>query len=332
MSKESKDGFGEGVVFHPQPAQVRRVVTFTRADQVQFAPTQWLVEGWLVKNTLAGLVGASGGGKSFLAIDWACRIASGMHWFGRKVSRGAVFYLAGEGKQGLSKRVAAWEQHFQQTLQGHPLYLADGLPFLCEDSQAFGTIDAIEDLADELLFECGAADPALIVVDTVARAMAGENENSAESMGKLVRSLDMIRERWGATVLAVHHTGHEGTRARGSSAFYAALDSEFLLKGTDKTVELAATKEKDWPKPNGLVLEKLPVQVEIVGTDGRPIRDTSLILQADNSFALEQEKRRQVFRLRAQGQTHREIADEVGVPKSTVARWLGEMGDTPDAP
>ena len=332
MSKESKEGPFDGCVnYTPAIGRPRRLVTFTRADQVTFAPTQWLVEGWLVKNTLAGLVGASGGGKSFLAIDWACRIASGMHWFGRKVERGGVFYLAGEGKQGLRKRVSAWEQHFGQTMQGSPLYLADGLPFLCEDSQAFGTIDAIQDLSDELLFECGAVEPALIVVDTVARAMAGENENSAESMGKLVRSLDMLRERWSATVLAVHHTGHEGARARGSSAFYAALDSEFLLKGSEKTVELAGTKEKDWSKPNGLVLEKVPVAVEIVGTDGRTIRDTSLILQADNSFAIEQEKRKQVYRLYAQGQTIREISDEVAVPRSTVDRWLKGMGGDPDA-
>jgi hypothetical protein len=311
---------------------IRRVVQFTRADKVQFAPTDWLVEGWLVKNTLAGLVGASGGGKSFLAIDWACRIATGMHWHGRKVAKGAVFYLAGEGKQGLSKRIHAWESHFGQVMTGSPLYLADGLPFLCEDSQTFGTIDAIHDLADELLFNCGAAEPSLIVVDTVARAMAGENENSAESMGKLVRSLDMLRERWGATVLAVHHTGHEGTRARGSSAFYAALDSEFLLKGTDKTVELAGTKEKDWTKPGGLILEKVQVPVEIVGTDGKTIRDTSLILQADNAAVIQKEKRRQVYRLRAQGSTQREIAQEVGIPKSTVALWLREDGDDVDRP
>jgi len=328
MSTERTDA----EIYLPPTPPIRRVVTFTRADRITFTPTQWLIDGWLVKNTLAGLVGQSGAGKSFLAIDWACRIATGMHWHGRRVAKGGVFYLAGEGKQGLRKRVTAWEQHFRQTVADAPLYLADGLPFLCEDSQAFGTIDAIQDLTDELLFECGGAEPALIVVDTVARAMAGENENSAEAMGKLIRSMDMLKERWGATVLAVHHTGHQGDRARGSSAFYAALDSEFTLKGEADSVTLSGSKQKDWSQPNGLVLEKVEVPVEIVGTDGRAIRDTSLILQADNAAVIQKEKRRQVYRLRAQGSTQREIAQEVGIPKSTVGHWLREDGDDVDRP
>ena len=308
--------------------KVRPVVTFTRADQVEFRPTDWLIEHWLVKNTLAGLVGPSGSGKSFLAIDWACRVASGAHWLGHKVQRGGVFYLAGEGQQGLRKRIGAWESHFGQTMAGQPLYLSAGLPFLCNDLEAFGTVDAIEALSDELLFNSGGAEPSLIVVDTVARAMAGENENAADAMGRLVRSLDLIRERWGATVLAVHHTGH-GTadRARGSSAFYAALDSEFLLKGTAKTVELSGSKQKDWAQPNGLVLQKVPVAVELVGTDGRPIRDSSLILQSDVNFELERKARADAYRMKKDGVSVRKIASELGRSSSTVQRWLGLPDD-----
>lgn len=308
--------------------KTRPVVTFTRAGLVEFKPTDWLIEGWLVRNTLAGLIGPSGSGKSFLAIDWACRIASGLHWLGHKVHAGGVFYMAGEGQQGLRKRIGAWEAHFGQSMTNAPLYVSTGLPFLCNDLEAFGTVDAIEALTDELLFSFGGVEPALIVVDTVARAMAGENENAAEAMGRFVRSMDLIRERWGATVLAVHHTGHGASeRGRGSSALYAALDSEFLLKPGDRSVGLAGTKQKDWAAPSGLVLQKVSVPVELVGTDGRAIRDTSLVLQSDVSAVIDAEKRRQVYRLRTQGLTHREIAAEVGIPKSTVGAWLKEDGD-----
>ena len=51
----------------------RPVVTFTRAGLIEFRPTDWLIEDWVVKNTLAGLVGPSGSCKSFLAIDWATK-------------------------------------------------------------------------------------------------------------------------------------------------------------------------------------------------------------------------------------------------------------------
>lgn len=307
----------------PQTTQLRPVVSFTRADLVQFRPTDWLIDGWLVRNSLAGLVGPSGAGKSFLAIDWACRVATGLPWIGGRVHRGGVFYLAGEGRQGLRKRVAAWESHFETPIAGAPLYLADGLPFLCEPSQAIGAIDAIEAMADELLFNCGGAEPALVVIDTVARAMGGANENSSEHMGQLIRAMDWLRDRWQATVLAVHHTGHDAAdRARGSSAFRAALDSEFLMKPNDADVLLSATKAKDWTKPANTTLRKVPVPVEIVGTDGQPLRDSSLVLQTSVQASMDEVKRRRALLLRKQGMTVRDIAMELALPKTNVERIL----------
>lgn len=312
----------------PMHTHTPRVVGFTRADRVEFRPTEWLIEGWLVKNTLAGLVGPPAAGKSFLAIDWACRVATARPWFGGKTHKGAVFYMAGEGRQGLRKRIAAWETHFQTPINGAPLYLADGLPFLCEPSQAFGAIDAIEELADELLFECGAVEPSLVVIDTVARAMAGQNENSAEAMGALVRSMDWLRERWGATVLAVHHTGHESAdRARGSSAFRAALDSEFLIRPNDPELELRATKAKDWRLPSSLRLRKLPVAVELPAPDGTLIQDSSLVLQAAVEANVADYHRAQVVRLRQEGESLRDIAKALGIGKTTVERYLREAGE-----
>jgi hypothetical protein len=308
----------------PEPAtKLRPVVSFTRADLVEFKPTDWLIEEWLVRGTLAGLVGPSGVGKSFLALDWACRVATGLPWFGGRTHRGGVFYLAGEGRQGLRKRIGAWERHFDAPVAGAPLYLSDNLPFLCEPSQALGTVDAIQAWSDDLLFNHGGAEPALVVIDTVARAMGGANENSAEHMGQLIRAMDWLRESWGATVLAVHHTGHgDGDRARGSSAFRAALDSEFLLKADDPKVLLTSTKAKDWKKPASLTLRKIPVEVGILGPDGKPLRETSLILQSDLQAVMDETKRRQVLQMDAAGKSLREIEAATGVAKSTASNWI----------
>lgn len=303
----------------------RPLVAFTRADLIEFRPTDWLIDRWLVKNTLAGLVGPSGAGKSFLAIEWACRVATGTRWLGGQVQSGAVFYLAGEGQQGIRKRVAAWEKHYAIPVINKPLYLGDSLPFLTDDLQAAGTVAAIEQIEEAVFFNNGGAEPALIVIDTVARAMGGANENSAEDMGKLIGAMDWLRSRWGACVLAVHHTGHgDSDRARGSSAFRAALDSEFLMKPKDAQVTLSVTKGKDWEKPAALVLHKKQVAVELVGTDGLPLRDSSLVLQADTEAATVAHQRGQAYKLRTEGMSVREIAEELGVSKSTVSRWLGE--------
>lgn len=317
--KTDSNAPGPGVNGYARP-----IVVFTRADMVRFAPTDWLIEHWLVRNSLAGLVGPSGAGKSFLAIDWACRVATGSAWLGNRAKRGAVFYLAGEGQAGIRKRIAAWEGYHGVSMDGHPLYVADTLPFLTDELQTAGTVAAIEALEDDIFFNCGGADPALVIVDTVARAMGGANENDAGDMGRLVGAMDWFRSRWGACVLAVHHTGHaEGGRARGSSAFKAALDSEFLLTTKDAEVKLAVSKAKDWESPAPVVLEKHIVPVEIVGTDGNPLRDSSLILRPDNEAALTEFRRRQAYKLRKDGLSYREIASEIGVSKSAVERWLG---------
>ena len=308
--------------------RARPIVVFTRADQVKPSPTKWLIDRWLVSGTLAGLVGPSGAGKSFLAIDWACRVATGTPWMGNAVRRGGVFYLAGEGQTGIRKRIAAWEGYHGVPVAGQPLYVADTLPFLTDDFQAAGTVAAIEALEDELLFNCGGVDPALIVVDTVARAMGGANENDAGDMGRLIGAMDWLRTRWGALVLAVHHTGHtDPGRARGSSAFKAALDSEFVVTADNPRVKLSVTKGKDWESPQPLVLEKHIVPVEILAADGQPLRDSSLVLRADSEAAGIALKRADAYRLRKGGESIREIARGLGVSKTTVGRWLGEDAD-----
>jgi hypothetical protein len=49
----------------------------------------------------------------------------------------------------------------------------------------------------------------------------------------------------GTSVMIVHHTGHNGERARGNSAFYAALDTEMRVSKTKSIVELSCSKMKD---------------------------------------------------------------------------------------
>ncbi len=302
------------------------LVTFERADRVTMKPTEWLIDGWLVRDTLAGLVGPSGSCKSFLAVDWSCRIATGTLWYGRNVKRGAVFYLAGEGRTGLKKRITAWEQHTGVSIANAPLYLAAGLPFLCDDSGAEGIIDAVNALADEYELECG-SEPALVVIDTVARAMSGANENSAEDMGAFVRSLDMIRQRWSCTVLTVHHTGHSAEaqeRGRGSSAYRAALDSEMVIKPGDVDVTVRATKCKDWRTPNPLGLTKVEVKVMVPNDDGLEVPETSLVLHDCPGAMTEQARKAEVLDLHREQLSERAIEKQTGIPRATVGRWIRE--------
>src|SRR3546814_9150341 len=125
------------------------------------------------------------------------------------------------------------------------------------DLTAAEVIETIKRIADELFFNSGGIDPSLIVVDTVARALAGADENSASDVGRLVDAFDWLKSQWGCAVLPIHHTGHSQeakTRGRGSSALYAGLDGEFLVSSDGDTVQLRSMKEKDWPEPMALCL------------------------------------------------------------------------------
>jgi len=68
----------------PEPRRLR----LTRADQIEMRPPDWLLRGMLERDTLALIFGDPGCGKSFLAIDWASRIATGTPWRGHAVQGG----------------------------------------------------------------------------------------------------------------------------------------------------------------------------------------------------------------------------------------------------
>lgn len=302
------------------------LVTFTQAGKIELRPTDWLLRGWLVRDTLAAIVAPSGAGKTFLAIDWACHVATGKPWGGRHVHQGAVYYLAGEGTNGLRKRIAAWEAHHKHPLGNAPLMLADGLPALADLSNTEAIIESIRESAEELFYRTG-SEPTLIVIDTLARAMAGADENSSRDMGALIGGLDRIRQQWGCTVLVLHHTGHAASdRARGSSAFHAALDSEFMITPGKKSFTLRATKCKDWDTPMPLTLQWADVEIEVPNDDPdgpRLIPEASRALtNADDDKVERTPLEEVVYCAKVLGMTEREIAARTGMSKTTVHRML----------
>ncbi|WP_201312894.1 AAA family ATPase [Dyella sp. EPa41] len=304
---------------------VRRLFTLTRADKIERKATDWLIRDYLVRDTLAALIAKPGACKSFLAVDWACRIATGTAWYGREVKPGAVFYLAGEGQRGLRKRIDGWEKHTGVTVDGAPLFIASGMPFLCDQLNIASTLSILKETAEELRTYTGVT-PAMIVIDTVARAMNGANENATDDMGKFVSACDQLRQEWNCTVLAVHHTGNDPgaqDRGRGNSNFGASMDSDFYLKAKDGGLELkSGDKAKDWRKPPTVMLSKVEIEVESIDDDGEPVKETTLALHDAAGAIADTSKRDRVVGLHRDGLSIRAIADHTGVPATTIHRWL----------
>jgi hypothetical protein len=195
-------------------------------------------------------------------------VAVGCDWRGNRVkARGCVVYIVMEGEKRFDNRVVAW-----RTKHG-----IDDIPFATIKSRVVlldpeaDTQDLIEKIQS---VEEGTGLPVvMVVVDTLARAMAGGDENAGKDMTSFVSNVDRIKKETGAHVMIVHHTGKDEAKgARGHSSLRAATDTEIVMKKghVGKQAFAKDDKQRDMPGQN-----EYPFDVEeiILGHDseGTPV-------------------------------------------------------------
>lgn len=201
------------------------------------APPRWIIKHVLPQAELVVLYGASGSGKSFMALDMAGAIARGTAWRGKKVRQGRVVYIAAEGAGGFRNRMQAYAQHNQIDLADLNIGVIHAAPNLLEAQDAKDVTTAIK--------ASGGAD--VVVIDTFAQTTPGANENAGEDMGKALGHCKRIHAATGAVVVLVHHSGKDASKgARGWSGLRAAADAELeVVRVTDKARMLRLSKQKD---------------------------------------------------------------------------------------
>lgn len=225
------------------------------AELGELAPPEWVIETVLPAKALAVIVAPPKSLKSFLVLDWAFHIASGMDWHGLRTKCGIVVYIYAEGTTGLQSRVAALKKYYGFTGAAGILFLPHSIT-INEPAEVQSLLSAIEAKSD--------LRPALIIIDTLARNITGD-ENSQEAMSAFVRGCDQLREATGATVAVVHHSGHtaEG-RGRGSSVLPAAADTQIQCTRDGDRIQLECKFQKDAPEFGLLTLEAIPVAGSLV--------------------------------------------------------------------
>lgn len=207
----------------PEPAPQKNKMFYIPARDITFNPEDnALVKDVLGQGEMSVIYGASNCGKTFFMTDIALSIARGEDWNGHRVSQGGVMYAALEGARGLSGRFRAYCDHYNLQNPDFPFaFMPCGLDFYSDDSNIDEFIDLIKSAQDDI------GDPKLIVIDTLARAMAGGDENSGQDMGRLVHYSDIIRAETKAHLSFVHHSGKDkALGARGHSSLRAAVDTE----------------------------------------------------------------------------------------------------------
>ena len=235
-------------VFDSAHAGVPRIAPFSHWREMP--PPEFVIDGLIEHGGLSCIIGAPGMGKSSIALDMACHIATGKRWQGRKTLKTKVLYLPGEGLAGAVQRLRAWEAAHGMELDDN-LLLGNGIILVKATNEAWGDIAAYI-----VRQEIG-----LVIFDTFARMASGLEENSATDVGSAIRRFDKLKDHTNAGVCVVHHTAKGAPEvARGSSALNGALDSELLVREArwpvdqiadadgrlpGKPIELWTTKQKN---------------------------------------------------------------------------------------
>lgn len=308
---------------------------FVRLSEMGDRPTaiDWLIKGYLVRDTTAQLFGDPGSGKSFIALDMALSIATGKEWLGRKTKSGPVFYIAGEGLQGLQRRKEAWLRYNGIEDRSAPFWLSDGATRLSDPEQLAALIADI----DAATAEEGM--PYLLVIDTVARNFGNGDENSTQDMNAFIAALDTLRQRYRCCILLVHHTGHaDKSRARGSIALFGSLDAEYRVeKIGDDTVQMVSTRQKDNDDPQPLAWTLTRYNLPWADEDGDPLNSAVLV---PNDFIpavkpikekMGNQQRQALNALQELYQRQRKNLEDDGrdpdTARVTVADWMDAMKD-----
>lgn len=229
------------VIDEPEPVNSSDVFFTLDADDITAVTTaDDFVEGLLSKAQMSVVYGPSNCGKTFFMSDLCLHIALGRSWRGRDIDAGGVIYVAAEGAYGIRNRVAAFKKHNQ---------IGSGIPFsvIPASVNMLNSEDDLAKLINTIRFKAqDMGHVAIIVLDTLARVMAGGNENAAEDMGLLVVNADKIRHETDAHVCFIHHSGKDESKgARGSSALRAATDTEIEIKKAGEISCATVTKQRE---------------------------------------------------------------------------------------
>lgn len=323
--KTLDSGFASG---YNRPREMRKTVVITDEALEDMAnewltgselnnipPPRWLIPGWLEYDSVAQIYGESGVGKSFVALDLACRVSRGMRWpADGQADAGPlkVGYIAAEGVSGLAQRKKAWE-----TAHGD----VGDMRFY---PQAIQIMSPKWEIAVEYL---SGWSPQLIVIDTQARCTEGLDENLPKEMGKVYARLEELQRATGACVLLIHHTAKGGSTARGTNVIKAAINTEIMLAPSYGRIKVKNTKQK-----NAESADDTYFKLEDVPGHEYPVPKLSIAVPSDMADSVQGTNAKMLIRQFLQEspdvpKTTNEILEATGLSRPYFQKKIKEMGD-----
>jgi hypothetical protein len=223
----------------------------TRADDKIAPPPTWLIAGLIEAGSDCALYAPMQFLKSFAAIDIAYAVATGVNALGTLpvIESGPVIYYAAEGYTDVVKRRSvAWEiAHRRDAYSVDNIVFGRSAPYVTEPKLIARHVGAFGQWLGDRRAK-------LIVIDTLNRALAGQDEDRAHTASLYLNTAKVLREKLGGATLTIAHKSNKSgddRGLRGSSAFEAGFDTVLEIREHRKdeltgthTIALIVKKQK----------------------------------------------------------------------------------------
>ncbi|MEM7730242.1 MAG: AAA family ATPase [Pseudomonadota bacterium] len=233
---------------------------FSYAEAVRYPQEPYLIKHLIARGDYVAVLGDPGTGKSTWTARLAHALARGASFFGRRTRAAKVLYVAAEDSTGVRRRLCALDKLYGPAPN---LKLATDIGDLkdpkCEDRMMLRALIRREK-------------PDLVILDTLAMAFAGMDENSSEGMGSVNAFYAEVAKE-GAALMLVHHPAKNGSNTpRGHSSLHGALYTSIFMKKADGgVVEWSPIKNRNG-QPFGRYYFKIETVDDSVDEDGDAIK------------------------------------------------------------
>ena len=294
------------------------VLTLEELLKRETPPRQNLLSPWLPSQGLCMIYAARGLGKTWAALMIAYAVSSGGKYLNWKAEKAAgVLYIDGEIP------LAVMKERLSQIVLSEEMEVQEPLEFLTPDAQEFGIPDLSTIEGQKLIDKLITEKTKLIVMDNLSTLTRTGKESEGESWLP-VQEWALGLRRKGISVLFIHHAGTAGQQ-RGTSRREDVLDTVIALrKPADYTPETGACFEIHFEKSRGLYGDEIkPIEAKLEShKDNHGATTINWIVKN-----LEDSTREKVKRYLHDGWNQKEIAEQLGINKSSVNYHVKKLED-----
>ncbi len=299
-----------------EPAPRLKAVSLETFLTHDFPPRGHVLAPVIPEQGLVMMFAPRGIGKTYMALSIAYAVASegsSLRWHAPTPRR--VLYVDGEMPG------ATMQERLAQIVAGADAHApGDYFDIITPDLVPDGIMPNLATVEGQGMLEPLLEGVSLVVVDNLACLARAGRENEAEGWLP-VQGWLLAQRRAGRSVLLVHHAGKGGDQ-RGTSAREDVLDTVIRL----------SRPQGYEPNQGARFVVELTKARGITGPDADPFEATLTELPSGGLTWVTKDvadlRFEQVRELKGLGMSIRDIADETGIPRSTVARYVKKLEAT----